>query len=198
MADTDVELVALARTSNDERAFSALVSRHQARLRAFLRRICGDDSLADDIAQIAFMKAHAKLQSFKGGGSFRSWLYAIAYREFLQDRRRERAKARMESVLREETQAPENNRAGKDNALSIDLRRALFQLKEHERTAIMLCDAAGFTHSEAARAMDIPLGTVKSHVLRGREKLRATLGAANHEQEQKTNLKVITGAENAV
>ncbi|WP_428409729.1 RNA polymerase sigma factor [Hyphococcus sp.] len=174
MEPTDIELVTLAKAAQDERAFAALVRRHQARLRAFLVRLCGDASLADDIAQDAFIKAHAGLSGFKGGGSFRSWLYAIAYREFLQDARKAKAAARLEGALKENA-APEAGAL--QTGLSLDLRRALSQLDEMERAAILLCDAAGFSHTEAASALSAPLGSVKTYVARAREKMRAMLSA---------------------
>ncbi len=174
MEPTDIELVTLAKAAQDERAFAALVRRHQARLRAFLVRLCGDASLADDIAQEAFLKAHAGLAGFKGGGSFRSWLYAIAYREFLQDARKAKAAARLEAALKEN---PEPEAGVLQSGMSLDLRRALGCLDEMERAAILLCDAAGFSHTEAAAALSAPLGSIKTYVARAREKMRVMLSA---------------------
>lgn len=174
---SDIELAAMARTLGDERAFATLVRRHQARLRAFLHRLCGDGFLADDIAQETFLKAHRALATFKGGGSFRSWLYAIAYREFLQDRRRAQAAARVERAL--ETEAARQPDADRtlEASLSLDLRRALAALEEMERAAILLCDAAGLSHAEAAAAIGAPLGSIKTYVARARRKMRAALTA---------------------
>ncbi len=185
MEPTDIELVAMAKAGDEHRAFSILVRRHQARLRAFLLRLCGNSALADDIAQAAFMKAHAALSGFQGGGSFRSWLFAIAYREFLQDARKAKTAARLEDALKAEAphQASEVLEAG----LSLDLRRALASLDEMERAAILLCDAAGFSHSEAAAALGAPLGSIKTYVARSREKMREFLtGDAALSNEQKT------------
>ena len=90
----DIELVVMAKTARDDKAFAVLVKRHQAKLRAFLRRLCGEAALADDIAQETFIKAYSSLSTFRGGASFRSWLFAIAYREFLQDKRKAKAAMR--------------------------------------------------------------------------------------------------------
>ncbi len=178
MEPADIELVTLAKAAQDERAFAVLVRRHQARLRGFLIRLCGDAALADDIAQEAFMKAHAGLSGFNGGGSFRSWLYAIAYREFLQDARKAKAAARLEEALRKETaghqgQTPEAG--GLASSMSLDLQQALAGLGEMERASILLCDAAGFSHTEAASALGAPLGSIKTYVGRARDKMRAAL-----------------------
>ena len=171
----DIELVAMVKAGDERRAFTALVRRHQAKLRAFLLRLCGNGALADDLAQSAFMKAHAGLSNFTGGGSFRSWLYAIGYREFLQDARKARAAARLQETL--EAGADDSTQPSTEPGLSLDLRRALASLDDMERGAILLCDAAGLSHSEAAAALEAPLGSIKTYVARAREKMRALLSA---------------------
>ncbi len=178
----DTELVTMARAAQDDAAFAALVRRHQARLRAFLSRLSGDGSLADDIAQDTFLKAHGALDSFKGGGSFRSWLYAIAYREFLQLKRKEKATIRLENALKSEASSSVATNSGTDAGMSIDLQRALATLEPKERAAILLCDAAGLTHSEAAMATDTPLGSIKTYVARARDKMRAALSISPTEE----------------
>jgi RNA polymerase sigma-70 factor (ECF subfamily) len=177
MEPNDIELVALAKAAHDERAFAVLVRRHQARLRAFLLRLCGDGARADDIAQETFIKALAGLASFRGGGSFRSWLYAIAYREFLQDARNAKASARLDDALK--AAATQLSDSSLEAGLSLDLKRALATLEEQERAAILLCDAAGFSHSEASAALGAPLGTVKTHVARARRKMRDCLSGGD-------------------
>ncbi len=174
MALSDIDLVMLAKASQDETAFAELVRRHQAGLRAFLRRLGPDNWHADDLAQEAFFKAHSRLSGFQGGASFRSWLYAIAWREFLQAKRKAGAHGRAAAALAAEPLVADVAREfGAD--LSLDLKRALGRLEESERAAILLCDAAGLSHGEAAAALGAPLGTVKSQVARAREKLRAAL-----------------------
>ncbi len=171
----DIELVMMATATRDDAAFAILVRRHQARLRAFLRRLCGDGSLADDIAQDAFIKAHGALDTFKGGGSFRSWLYSIAYREFLQLKRKEKAAARLENALKADAAHSMAGASGPDAGMSIDLQRALATLEPMERATILLCDAAGLTNAEAATAIDAPLGSIKTYIARAREKMRTAL-----------------------
>ena len=166
----DAELVALARSARDSAAFETLVRRHQAALRAFLRRATGDEARADDLAQEAIIKAYRAIDGFRGGASFRSWLFSIALREAGMARRKDAAAQRAEDValeLEEASAAP--------TFISLDLQRALAELSENERAAILLCDAAGFSHAEAANAMGAPLGSVKTWVSRAREKLRVML-----------------------
>ncbi len=166
---SDIDLVTLAKAARDSAAFDTLVRRHQAPLRAFLIRLTGEPALADDLAQEAFLKAYRALDAFRGGSSFRSWLFAIAMREAQMARRHEAARARAQDG------AGGGGDAAAPAEFSIDLQRALAALTQEERMAALLCDAAGFSHAEAASAMAAPLGTVKTLVARAREKLRAAM-----------------------
>jgi RNA polymerase sigma-70 factor (ECF subfamily) len=162
----DVDLVALAKAARDSAAFKELVRRHQAPLRAFLVRLTGDPPLADDLAQEALIKAYRGLDGFRGGASFRSWLFSIAMREAAMARRKSAA-ARAAAVADDDEVAPRE--------FSLDLQNALARLSAEERSAVLLCDAAGFSNAEAAAAMAAPLGSIKTYVARAREKLRADL-----------------------
>ena len=165
----------LAKATQSEAAFAELVRRHQAGLRAFLRKFTRDGAEADDLAQDTLFKAYRGIQGFEGGASFRSWLYAIAWREFLQGKRKSAANDRL---AREAAPAAEDEIDNSSvSELSIDLQRALASLEENERAAILLCDAAGMSHAEAASALGAPLGSVKTYVARARERLRAALAA---------------------
>ncbi len=151
-------------------SFGRVVREHQSRLRAFLRRLTrGDAALADDLAQETFLEAHRKLAQFEGRGSFSSWLFGIAWSRFLMERRK-----RKEEPLGEiEDTAFVDPRPG--TQAKLDLERGMARLSAEERAALTLCYALGHSHGEAAEILDMPLGTVKSHVLRGREKLKAML-----------------------
>jgi RNA polymerase sigma-70 factor (ECF subfamily) len=126
-------------------------------------------ALADDLAQDAFIRAYEKLDSFKGTGSFKSWLCSIAYTEFLKSARKRKS---TEKVMERFKADVEDSEAPKDMGSVVDLDRALATLKEEERAVIVMCYACGMSHSEAAEATGMPLGTVKSHVNRGRAKLQ--------------------------
>jgi RNA polymerase sigma-70 factor (ECF subfamily) len=166
---SDIDLVTLAKAARGSAAFETLVKRHEAPLRAFLNRLTGEPALADDLAQEAFIKAYRALDAFRGGSSFRSWLFSIAMREAMMARRKEAVRVRAQGAAGgdEQITAPAE--------FSLDLQRALAALTQEERTAALLCDAAGFSHAEAASAMAAPLGTVKTLVARAREKLRAAM-----------------------
>src|SRR5438876_1235784 len=137
-----------------------------------LRQLTGSDiGLADDLAQETFLRAYKNLRNFRGEARFSTWLYRIAYNCF-----REHARKRKELVgIDEEQLEREHDPQTVDPALRHDLMHALSLLPLHERTAVVLCCQNGLSHDEAARVLDIPLGTVKTNVLRGREKLKRTL-----------------------
>ncbi len=186
MGKSDIDLVYLAKATHDDDAFAELVRRHQAKLRAFLVRLSGDHASVDDIAQLSLIKAHRAIADFRGGASFRSWLFAIAYREFLQQKRRDDAVTRISAAAAEN--GIQTGPASFDD-ISLDLKNALSRLPENERASLLLCDAVGFTHAEAAAALSAPLGSVKSWVLRGREKMRAMLSAPTNENADSVGVK---------
>jgi RNA polymerase sigma factor (sigma-70 family) len=171
---TDANLVARVIVEDDQHAFGELVRRHQSSVRGLLRQLTRTDiALADDLAQEAFLRAYKNIRSFRGEAKFSTWLYRIAYNCFREDARR-----RKELVGIDEAQwESESDPLAADPALRHDLMYALSLLPLHERTAILLCCQNGLSHEEAARVLDIPLGTVKTNVLRGREKLKRTLAA---------------------
>ncbi len=171
---TDAELVARVLLDEDQNAFSELVRQHQSAVRGLLRQLTRSDvALADDLAQETFIRAYKNIRSFRGEAKFSTWLYRIAYNCFRED-----ARKRKELVGIDERQLEAEQDPGTvDPALRQDLAQALQLLPLHERTAVLLCCQNGLSHDEAARVLDIPLGTVKTNVLRGREKLKKTLAA---------------------
>jgi RNA polymerase sigma factor (sigma-70 family) len=170
---TDDTLAQLA-AAGDTAAFGALVRMHQSKVRGFLRRLTrGDAALADDLAQETFLEAHRKVAQYRGEGSFGSWLCGIAWSRFLMERRK-----RKEEPLEAQPETASED-AGPAIIARLDLERAMARLSAEERAALTLCYALGHSHGEAAEILCLPLGTVKSHVLRGREKLKAMLEAGS-------------------
>src|ERR1700742_3413220 len=160
------DLIARA-ASGDSAAFALIVRQHQSMLRGFLRRLArGDAALADDIAQETFLEAWRKLAQYRRDGSFAGWLTRIAWSRFLMD-----ARKRKPELLED---LPEQRIETSPDA-KLDLERAMAKLSANERAELTLCYALGHSNEEAAAILSMPLGTVKSHVLRGREKLRALL-----------------------
>jgi len=171
---TDADLVARVLVDDNQHAFGELVRRHQSSVRGLLRQLARSDfALADDLAQETFLRAYKNVRSFRGEARFSTWLYRIAYNCF-----REHARRRKELVgIDEEQLQSEHDPQVADPGLRYDLMHALSLLPLPERTAILLCCQNGLSHDEAARVLEIPLGTVKTNVLRGREKLKKMLAA---------------------
>jgi RNA polymerase sigma-70 factor (ECF subfamily) len=155
--------------AGDAAAFGVLVRTHQSALRGFLRRLTrGDHALSDYLAQETFLEAWRKLAQYRGGSPFASWLYAIAWSRFLMTARRRKLEP-----LDDEDGEPILPEGG--SVLRLDLEKAMALLRAPERAALTLCFAVGMNHDEAAATLAMPLGTLKSHVARGREKLKTLL-----------------------
>ncbi len=163
--DDDDRLARLA-AAGDTTAFAALVGRHERGIRNFLARVAGEG--ADDLAQETFIRAWRSARSFRGHGSYRAWLYRIAWRVFLSSRGSLRTSVPFEADAHGGSHWP-------DVAMGLDIERAMSGLSERERAAAVLCFAEGCSHSEAATALDLPLGTVKSLTARARAKLISSL-----------------------
>ena len=170
-AGLDEALVAAAQAGSSE-AFSRLVERHQQALRAFLRRACGNWAQADDLAQETFLAAWSRIEHLNTGASVRAWLCGIGYNKHLSAMRSgSRDRAREASY-----EADHEVACGADLADRMALEAAMSDLPAEQRACVALCLAADFSQAEASEALSLPLGTVKSHVTRGRARLLQALG----------------------
>ena len=158
---------------NNKRQFEALVHAHQGHIRAFLRRLCRNDALADDLAQETFMRAYQKYDALSDYGAAKAWLFQIAYRIFLDFIRKEKRRKNLDDERQGEL--PETPESLPE--IKMDIERAMNALPAPQRAAIMLNISHGLSHGEVATALDMPLGTVKSHIARGKNSLRAFLTA---------------------
>lgn len=170
----DVELCTHAATG-ERRAFGELVRRHNSAVRSLVRRMGAQPSEADDVAQDAFLTAFERIAEFRGEGAFAGWVKRIAARLYLKRLHRER---RLGTIASEAEESGERA-ADEDADAVIDLDEALKALTPAERLCVTLCFGAGLSHTEAAESLRLPLGTVKSHVKRGLEKLRTRLASAD-------------------
>lgn len=167
-------LIARVVQADDRAAFGDLVRRHQPVVRGFLRRMLGGNpDLADDLAQETFIKAHRGLRGFRGGAAFPVWLCAIAANELRAEWRRRKRRAEFSEDEAIEQAAAEETESG----MRRDIGAGLARLSEAQRAALVLCFEHGLTHEEAAAALGCPVGTLKSHVSRGKARLREWLEA---------------------
>ncbi len=182
---TDAPLIARALLTDDRHAFAELVKRHQSSVRACLRKLtAGNHALADDLAQETFILAWRNLASFRQEARFSTWLYRIATNCWLAHNRKRREELlgdRVDTLAEDDDTMPHIDDMQSDHArgttLRVDLERAMAALSEAERAAIVQCYHNDLTHEEAAYVLDCPIGTVKTHVLRGKQKLKAALSA---------------------
>jgi RNA polymerase sigma-70 factor (ECF subfamily) len=178
----DVQLAALA-ASGQRAAFGELVRRHGSAVRALVRRMGADAALADDIAQDACLIAFERIAEFRGEGSFQGWIKRIAARRYI---RRFKRSLRLDPAV-EAAEAGAEVQGGLDADVLLDLDEALKQLSASERMCVSLCYGAGFSHAEAAELLNTPLGTVKSHVKRGLDRLRERLAGAPGQAGRRVN-----------
>lgn len=164
---TDLELVAQAANFANKEAFALLVERHQSRIRQFLRRLtAGDWHNADDLAQDTFLLAFRKIHQFRATGTFNAWLHSIAWRLFLNWKRKQ--------VKRAEVPIPEDVFVDKRSALDAEMtaQRLMQVLSDDQRVAVTLSYAEGMTHHQISEITGIPMGTVKSHISRAIKKMK--------------------------
>jgi RNA polymerase sigma factor (sigma-70 family) len=183
----DEDLVKRAKAGSTY-AYDQLVRRHQNGVRGFLRRIVNEPSFADDLAQETFLKAWQSLGQWRGasgdGGSFKGWLFSIAWNKANDARKSQARSLQRDSAWTQELDGqPDPEGASRAR---LDLDRVLQALSPEQRLVVSLCYGAGLSHGEAAQALKMPLGTVKSHALRGRDKALELLKDVPPPQDQTT------------
>lgn len=181
---SDLELV--RRVQRGERgAFDLLVLRYQHKVVKLVARLLRDPAEAEDVAQEAFVKAYRAIGSFRGDSAFYTWLYRIAVntaRNTMASRQRrpvdyeadlsESQQSAVESRMRD-LDTPEA--AALTDEIHRTVNRAVEDLPEDLRTAIILREIEGLSYEEIAEAMDCPVGTVRSRIFRAREAIDRNL-----------------------
>lgn len=179
----DEQLVLLAKDGKLD-AFNSLVDRHQGAVFSLCMRLLGQREAAEDAAQETFLSAYRALARFQGG-SFRSWLLRIAANESKDELRRRKRKdaatsvealeERLDVPLEIPDASPGAEQAAERRDLGSALEVALRELPFEQRQAILLVDLYDFQYEEAARVAGASVGTIKSRIHRGRERLRAII-----------------------
>jgi RNA polymerase sigma-70 factor, ECF subfamily len=164
--------VAAAR-SGDRAALDLLLRRHYDRLYAVCRRLAGNDADAADATQEALLAIVRGLAGFDGRSSFKTWSYRIATNACLDElrRRRRRPTPGLETFAEPVTVGAEQRVVDR-----MVLDEALPTLDEEFRVALVLRDVVGLNYAEIAEVLDIPPGTVRSRIARGRRHLARALG----------------------
>jgi RNA polymerase sigma factor (sigma-70 family) len=161
-------VIALACTG-DIQAFEEIVKRCQNRVRSFMHRLCNHPDLAEDLAQQVFLKAWKSIRQLRAPGAFHGWLNRIMVSTWLEEARRRKLDV-------SEWYEPVPLGAPRETpGERIDLDKALAQLPPPMRLCVVMAYNEGLSHQEIADATDIPLGTVKTNISRGAEKMRTLL-----------------------
>ena len=176
----DHQLVARVVSAQDAAAFGELVRRHQSQVRNFLRRLTGDIATADDLSQDCFMRAWDKIDTYSGRGSFIGWLLKVAYTTFLQSKRKSKRYAEILEQVGHVTEAESRSYATQSEEVT-DLDKLLAVLTEEERAIMILSYACGLSHREISDATSMPVGSVKSVIFRGKEKIRTSFDIKDHQ-----------------
>ncbi len=170
--DRDAERVALP-----DPEFKAELAQVIPQLRAFGRSLSGNRDTADDLVQETLMKAWAARARFQAGTNMRAWTFIILRNLFLSQMRRARFTGEWDDLVADRLLvAP----AGQDRQIELgDVERALQQLPQSQREALILVGAGGFAYEEAADICGVAVGTIKSRVARGRVALEALMAGSD-------------------
>lgn len=181
MSDREIDQQLVERVQGgDKAAFDLLVAKYQRKIFRLLSRLVRDPAEIEDVAQEAFIKAYRALPNFRGDSAFYTWLYRIAIntaKNYLVSQRR-RAPTTTEADIEEaetfddgdqlrDLNTPDSMLLSKQVAEAVN--RAIDQLPEDLRTAIVLRELEGLSYEEIAESMGCPIGTVRSRIFRARE-----------------------------
>lgn len=151
----------------------SLIAQQIPRLRRYARALTGDRSAADDLVQDTLERALSRLHLWRQGSDLRAWLFTIMHNIYV-NQVRSRVRQQQESL---EESAAESLQAQEPDWVEIRaIGDALTRLPDEQRAVVLLVGLEQFTYDEAARILDIPVGTVMSRLSRGRERLRALMG----------------------
>lgn len=181
--DSDANLVARA-LEGDLPSFERLVSRYQNKIMGYSARMLSDHHEAEDVAQEVFIKAFRSLDSFRGESSFSTWLYRIATNLCI-DRLRKKKRSPQQAYSLDEPIDKEEDKGGREvpdysgeptraierEELRRRVREVMAEMPEKLRAVLIMCDMQGMAYEDIAKALDCPIGTVKSRLFHARADL---------------------------
>lgn len=175
----DLQWIARATLLNDTKAFDQLTRKYQSSIRRFLMNLTmGDEAWSDDLAQETFIKAWLNLKSFQGISGFSSWLFRIAYHAYIDAQRVRKLYVPIDVISYHEDYSTESDYSH----LKSDLAKAMLQLRYEEKTAILLFYMEDKSQQDIAKIMNCPLGTVKTYLMKGKEKMNIYLTKEGYEK----------------
>jgi RNA polymerase sigma-70 factor (ECF subfamily) len=195
VAATDAELVQQT-LDGDRRAFGVLVERHQKQIFALVSKLIRDQNEVEDVAQECFIRAYKALGTFRGDAQFSTWVYRIVYNTCLTRREQQaRRQDREISMFAENEQADDQPREFEDEDGPLpdevfeatDVRERLLKHLEnmpvHYRAVLVLYYYEERSYQEIADALDLPMNTVKVHLLRAKKRLKKLLTESDASEE---------------
>ncbi|KAA1424053.1 ECF RNA polymerase sigma factor SigK [Nocardioides antri] len=181
-AGAAAELAELLRRSarGDRDAFASLYDAMAARVHGLAVRVVRDPAQAEEVTQEAFLEIWRTASRFDADrGSAVSWVLTIAHRKAVDRVRSAEAASRRESTYHQQNQSIDHDSTADAAQASLEARRvraALTQLTDVQREAIELAYFGGYTHTEVAALLDLPVGTAKTRIRDGLIRLRDTIG----------------------
>ncbi len=178
----DLFLVSRVILFDDRKAFDSLVRKYQAGIRRFFQHLTlGDTETSNDLSQETFIKAYLFLRSFRGSARFSTWLYRIAYNVFYDHKRPNHNQLQVETSA-ETASFLQHYSISERIHQKIDVMESLKVLKEEERIAIILFYLKDFHYDKISDIMKCPVGTIKTHLHRGKEKLAVYFKKSGYER----------------
>lgn len=185
--DDDADLIRAAQ-SGDVAALEILLDRHHDRIRAVCARIVGSGADADDAAQMALIAIVKNLDGFDGRARFTTWSYRVATNAAIDElRRRNRRRATSLDDPDHQREVPAGGDVAESSVAHVEITRALEQLPEEFRVPVVLRDLGGLDYDQIGEILDLPPGTVRSRIARGRGKLADLIGPIEGESPHSGN-----------
>lgn len=175
------ELLLRRACKGDVQAFEELMQSHESRIYAIALRMMGNREDAQDCAQEAMVRIYRAMGSFKGQSALATWIYRITMNTCLDELRRRKARkvTSLDSLVDNGWSPTDTGDTPEEHGLRVEKQNALNQaiqsLPDDMRAAIILRDVKGYSYDEIASILDANVGTIKSRIRRGREKLREIL-----------------------
>ncbi len=168
-----------------QREFNAEIIPHMDALYNFAIRLASDPTDAEDLVQDTIVKAYRFFASYERGTNAKAWLFRILKNSYINNYRKQSKQpfqvdydeisTYYESVRSERSDTTDMEQIMYRELLDDDVTKALNKLPEDFRTVVLLCDIEGFTYEEIANMLDVPIGTIRSRLHRGRNLLRTSL-----------------------
>ena len=168
-------------SGGDPSAFNQLMGMHEKRMYAVALRMCSNREDAQDCLQEAMLRVYRAIGGFKGQSSFGTWVYRITMNTCLDELRRKKNKQNVsfDNLLDQGWSPADDSASPEKKVMQIEMRKSIStsiqELPEDMRSAIIMRDIHGYSYDEIADILGVNVGTIKSRISRGREKLREKL-----------------------